>query len=220
MKEALSMAEYAFESDEVPVGCVYVHKGEVIAKGMNDTNRSLCGHRHAEFLGIESILKEYPQTVFEETDLYVTVEPCVMCASALRQLKIQAVYFGCANDRFGGCGSVYSINTDDAVERPYRAYPGFYREEAIMLLRRFYIQENEKAPKAKTKKSRELKHEFLPLDYTKYIKSESEFIELYGEDQLHVYHRSLKLIHGHGENENEKSPKKRKMSIEQPQIRA
>lgn len=144
-------------------------------------------------MAIEQILKYHPATIFEETDLYVTVEPCVMCASALRQLNIRSVYFGCANDRFGGCGSVMNINSDEGIERPYRAYPGFYREEAIMLLRKFYIQENEKAPTPKGKKSRELKTEFLPLDYSKYVESEDEFIKLYGKEQLHIYRDSLKL---------------------------
>ncbi|KAK9454316.1 cytidine deaminase-like protein [Dipodascopsis uninucleata] len=183
MKRALELATLALESDEVPVGCVYVHNGEAIAEGMNDTNRSLCGTRHAEFLGIETILKTHPATIFEEVDLYVTVEPCVMCASALRQLKIRAVYFGCANDRFGGCGSVLRINSDSGVERPFPAYPGFYREEAIMLLRRFYLQENEKAPTPKAKKSRELKTDFSPLDLTKYVPP-SEIENLYGRDAL------------------------------------
>lgn len=195
MRIALDMAQIAYDSDEVPVGCVYVHQGKILATGMNDTNRSLCGHRHAEFLGIEKILESYSPLVFEDTDLYVTVEPCVMCASALRQLKIRAVYFGCANDRFGGCGSVLNIHNDPAVERPYRAYPGFYREEAIMFLRRFYIQENDKAPTPKTKKSRELKFDFLPLDYSKYITCEQEFIDLYGEDKIPIYRASLKGNH-------------------------
>lgn len=139
-----------------------------------------------------------------------------MCASALRQLKIRAVYFGCANDRFGGCGSVLSVNTATALERPYRAYPGFFREEAIMLLRRFYIQENEKAPVPKAKKSRELKHEFLPLDYSKYIESEDEFLSIYGEDQLHVYRESVAARSQNDSSEDDytKHPKKRKMSIE------
>ncbi|KAK7205375.1 cytidine deaminase-like protein [Myxozyma melibiosi] len=183
MSSALRMANLAFESDEVPVGCVYVHDGKIIAEGMNDTNRSLCGTRHAEFLGIETILQTHPASIFEETDLYVTVEPCVMCASALRQLKIRAVYFGCANDRFGGCGSVLRINSDEGVERPYPAYPGFYREDAIMLLRRFYLQENEKAPVPKAKKSRELKTDFSPLDLGKYV-PRAEIEQLYGKDAL------------------------------------
>ena len=70
------------------------------------------GTRHAEFLAISSILKSHHPSILQETDLYVTVEPCIMCASALRQYKIRAVYFGCANDRFGGAGGVLSIHSE------------------------------------------------------------------------------------------------------------
>lgn len=98
---------------------------------MNDTNRSLnvrsqdvqfriaCsmsrqGTRHAEFLAIDQVLNTHPPSVFRETDLYVTVEPCIMCASLLRQYNIRAVYFGCSNDRFGGTGGVLSIHSEYA----------------------------------------------------------------------------------------------------------
>ena len=82
-----------------------------------------------------------------------------MCASALRQYKIRKVYYGCSNDRFGGTGGVLSIHSkygchlkfrllltlfSPGVDRPYPVLGGIYREEAIMLLRRFYVQENEK----------------------------------------------------------------------------
>jgi len=70
------------------------------------------GHRHAEFAGIEQILQKYPPSIFKEVDLYVTVEPCIMCASALRQLEIHAVYYGCSNDRFGGCGGVLHCHSE------------------------------------------------------------------------------------------------------------
>lgn len=76
---------------------------------MNETNRSLNGTRHAEFVGIAQILSKHPASVLKQTDLYVTVEPCVMCASVLRQHGIRAAYFGCLNDRFGGAGGVLSI---------------------------------------------------------------------------------------------------------------
>jgi len=89
-------------------------------------------------------MAKHPQSILRDTDLYVTVEPCIMCASALRQYGIRAVYFGCLNDRFGGCGGVMQIHSDPGVDRPYRVYGGLFREEAIMLLRRFYVQENEK----------------------------------------------------------------------------
>jgi tRNA-specific adenosine deaminase 2 len=59
---------------------------------------------------IDDILEKHSAEIFKTTDLYVTVEPCIMCASALRQLGIRNVYFGCANHRFGGCGSVLHVN--------------------------------------------------------------------------------------------------------------
>ena len=72
----------------------------------------LKGTRHAELIAINSILSEYQSSVLHETDLYVTVEPCIMCASALRQYQIRAVYFGCSNDRFGGTGGVLSVHSE------------------------------------------------------------------------------------------------------------
>lgn len=94
------------------------------------------------------------------TTLYVTVEPCIMCASALRQMGIENVYFGCGNDRFGGCGSVLGVNeqfscselkqlftdTNGRLVHPkHPSYPAVgehLRAEAIMILRRFYMTEN------------------------------------------------------------------------------
>lgn len=150
-------AELALASDETPVGCVFVHDGKIIAKGMNGTNVTMnvskhiktsfhsafrpteyprhfnntcsnsiaillsphrdlhltClpskGTRHAEFVALSQILAEHKPDILQETDLYVTVEPCIMCASVLRQFRIRAVYFGCLNDRFGGCGGVMRI---------------------------------------------------------------------------------------------------------------
>ena len=70
------------------------------------------GTRHAEFLAIAELLRTYPRSTLQETDLYVTVEPCVMCASALKQYRIRRVYYGCANDRFGGTGGVLKLHSE------------------------------------------------------------------------------------------------------------
>ena len=159
MREAIDVAERALREGETPVGCVLVLDGLVVATGMNDTNRSLNGTRHAEFLALSEFLSKYDSERLAETDLYVTVEPCIMCASALRQYGIRAVYFGCANERFGGTGSVLALHSDPLQvtgEPPYKVVGGIFREEAIMLLRRFYIQQNDKAPKPRPKKDREL----------------------------------------------------------------
>ncbi|EXJ58719.1 hypothetical protein A1O7_06148 [Cladophialophora yegresii CBS 114405] len=157
MLQAIDTAEQALKEGETPVACVLVYEGEVIARGMNDTNRSLNGTRHAEFLAIAQFCKKFPQVKLKETDLYVTVEPCIMCASALRQYGIRRVYYGCGNDRFGGNGSVLPVNSDKGLEEGYPSYGGIFRKEAIMLLRRFYIQENENAPNPRAKGNRELK---------------------------------------------------------------
>ncbi|KAI0722033.1 tRNA specific adenosine deaminase [Cerioporus squamosus] len=165
MKAAMDMAEEALAAQEVPVGCVFVRDDKIIARARNRTNQLRNATRHAELEAIDEILAdteltpevtEYP---LSNTILYVTVEPCIMCASALRQMGIKEVYYGCDNDRFGGCGSVLGVNT--ALPHPkhpaYRANSGYLRDEAIMILRRFYITENTNAPVPKSKSNRVLK---------------------------------------------------------------
>ncbi|PPQ81076.1 hypothetical protein CVT25_014539 [Psilocybe cyanescens] len=171
MGEAMAMAEEALEAGEVPVGCVFVREGAIIAKARNRTNELRNATRHAELEAIDSILSdkeltpEISQYPLSTTVLYVTVEPCIMCASALRQMGIKEVYYGCANDRFGGCGSVLGVNEElpHPTHPSYSAKGGFCREEAIMILRRFYITENVNAPVPKSKANRVLKTEIIPV---------------------------------------------------------
>lgn len=164
------MAEEALAAGEVPVGCVFVRDGAIIAKARNRTNELRNATRHAELEAIDSILSDRSLTPatsqypLADTTLYVTVEPCIMCASALRQMRIKEVYYGCGNDRFGGCGSVLGVNEmlDHPSHPAYRATGGYLREEAILILRRFYITENTNAPVPKSKANRVLKTEILP----------------------------------------------------------
>ncbi|KAJ1913021.1 tRNA(adenine34) deaminase, partial [Tieghemiomyces parasiticus] len=98
MEAAFEQAEEAYAQGEVPVGCVFVHKGAVIGRGRNQPNATLNATRHAELEAVDQILAltlvdadgsarpTYTAEVFKSCDLFVTVEPCVMCASALRQL--------------------------------------------------------------------------------------------------------------------------------------
>ncbi|KAK0655132.1 cytidine deaminase-like protein [Cercophora newfieldiana] len=279
MREALDMARLALKTNETPVGCVLVYNNRVIAKGMNATNVSRNGTRHAELMAICALLSYSPasdtepsknnspvkasaasmplgtktnqaqpphtetsawgdvdprdghlfpygqklhpsprvnKSIITECVLYVTVEPCIMCASLLRQLGIKKVYFGAVNDKFGGTGGVFRIHTNspytapppplfpssqegkgvarmvveqrsvspnapapadkassqdpsedddrpvDAplpgdggnVERGYEAEGGWGRDEAVTLLRQFYVQENGRAPVPRKKEGR------------------------------------------------------------------
>ena len=156
MKGALNEAEKALNEGEVPVGCVIVYQDKIIGRGHNKTVESRNGTRHAEFEAFDQILNSgYDSSVFAECTLYVTVEPCIMCASALLLLKIKEVYCGCMNDKFGGCGSVYNVHShqdDNHSFRNYVCHGGLYEQEGIDVLKRFYEQENPLAPKPQKKK--------------------------------------------------------------------
>jgi len=166
----MNMAEEALAATEVPVGCVFVRDGRIIARARNRTNELRNATRHAELEAIDEILADRTLTPavtrypLSETTLYVTVEPCIMCASALRQMGIREVFYGCENDRFGGCGSVLGANSKlpHPKHAPYKANGGYLREDAIMVLRRFYITENTNAPIPKSKGNRVLKTNILP----------------------------------------------------------
>ncbi|XP_069454689.1 tRNA-specific adenosine deaminase 2 isoform X5 [Ovis canadensis] len=116
--------------------------------------------RHAEMVAIDQALDwcrrrgRSPSEVFEHTVLYVTVEPCIMCAAALRLMRIPLVVYGCQNERFGGCGSVLDIASADlpSTGKPFQCTPGYRAEEAVEMLKTFYKQENPNAPKSKVRK--------------------------------------------------------------------
>nr|XP_042118201.1 tRNA-specific adenosine deaminase 2 isoform X3 [Peromyscus maniculatus bairdii] len=153
MEEAMRMAKEALENTEVPVGCLMVYNNEVVGKGRNEVNQTKNATRHAEMVAIDQVLdwchqhSHSPAEVFEHTVLYVTVEPCIMCAAALRLMS-------CQNERFGGCGSVLNIASADLPNtgRPFQCIPGYRAEEAVELLKTFYKQENPNAPKSKVRK--------------------------------------------------------------------
>jgi len=116
MKHALTVAQKGLDRGEVPVGCVMVFEGETIAEGHNEVNATLNATRHAEIVAFDNLLC-YCKTknlnvkdVCSKLTLYVTVEPCIMCACALRLTGINHVVYGCDNDRFGGCGSVLDVH--------------------------------------------------------------------------------------------------------------
>ena len=148
MTLALKEARLAMESEEVPVGCVIVSKeGDVVATGGNRTTAERNGTRHCEFVAMESLVCHASLSDFK---LYVTVEPCIMCAAALRLRGLTEVIYGCANDRFGGCGSIYDTHVLQVEDLPVlNVKGGVLGEEAVALLKEFYERGNPKAPECK-----------------------------------------------------------------------
>lgn len=131
----------------------------IVARGRNCTNEKRNATCHAEF---EAILSLPPGlTDLSHLRLYVTVEPCIMCAAALRRLRLCQVYFGCFNERFGGCGSIIPVHRDFIAAEVDPALQltvmGQFRKECVELLRKFYIRENGRAPVPRKKAKRQLK---------------------------------------------------------------
>lgn len=164
MELALKQAKLAFDRLEVPVGCVIVENGVVIASGCNQTSETRNATRHAEMEAIDVLLEQWQKEGldcsqvaqrFSTCDLYVTCEPCIMCAAALSILGFREVYYGCSNDKFGGCGSIISLHEGASPEfsstscesQRFKVTGGILSAEAITLLRSFYEQGNPNAPK-------------------------------------------------------------------------
>lgn len=161
MKEALSVAKTALNLKEVPVGCIIVYNENIIGKGHNLTNIKKNATRHAEFEAIDEALNWCMnnnikhENVFPHCSLYVTCEPCIMCASALKQINLKKWIYGCKNERFGGCGSVLNLMCNDNNNN-FEIVSGIYEDLAINMLKEFYTNENPFAPEPKSKTNRKL----------------------------------------------------------------
>jgi tRNA-specific adenosine deaminase 2 len=97
----------------------------------------------------------YSVEVLQECHLYVTCEPCIMCAAALAEVKIGKVIFGCRNDKFGGCGSILRLHESNSIAPGHLGYPivaGVLKDESIRMLQSFYNRENFHAPECKRKR--------------------------------------------------------------------
>ena len=163
MTKALQVAKRALDVKEVPIGCVIVYNdSEVIGDGHNQTNMLKNPTRHAEFVAIERAMEWCASRqlawsdVFDKSTLYVTCEPCIMCASALRIVNIGSCVYGCSNDRFGGCETVLNVASDGESNqgRNLEFVKGVCEREAITMLQSFYSCENPFAPQPRPKENR------------------------------------------------------------------
>ncbi len=111
MKRAIELAEMARELDEVPVGALIVHKGEIISEAYNTRESSKCATHHAEILAIEGACKRLGGWRLPECTLYVTLEPCPMCAGAIINSRIDRVVFGAYDRRAGAFGTLFDLNS-------------------------------------------------------------------------------------------------------------
>ncbi len=137
MKQALFLAQKAFESGEVPVGALLVQDDQIVAKGYNQVESLKDPTAHAEILAITSACHHLQNWRLEKTVLYVTKEPCLMCAGAILQAKIPKVVFGALDSKEGAAGSHYDVMREHRkifVE----VLPGVCQKEGEALLREFF----------------------------------------------------------------------------------
>jgi tRNA(adenine34) deaminase len=138
MKEALKEASLASEEEEVPVGCVIVHEGRIVARAHNQRERLKDPTAHAEMIAITQAAAALERWRLSGCTVYVTVEPCAMCAGALVLARVDRLVFGALDEKAGACGSLYNIVTDERLNHRTRLTAGVLADEASALLSDFF----------------------------------------------------------------------------------
>lgn len=121
MDEAFELAKKSLDHDDIPVGAVIVKNGEIVGRGYNQKEKLSDATAHAEIIALQDAAKNLGTYHLEDCDMYVTLEPCCMCAGAIINFRLRSVYIGATNDRFGCCGSNLNLldlnlnHTTDAI---------------------------------------------------------------------------------------------------------
>jgi tRNA(adenine34) deaminase len=138
MKYALREAEKAFDNDEIPIGCVIVFRNAIIAKAYNQVETLKDPTAHAEIMAITSASEYLQSKQLLGCSMYVTLEPCVMCAGAIVLSKLENLYFGAYDIKSGACGSVMNITNNKALNHSCNVYGGILDEQCANLLKSFF----------------------------------------------------------------------------------
>lgn len=144
MKEAIKQAKKAARLDEVPIGCVITYQNRIIARGYNRRNTDKSTLAHAEISAIKKASKVIGDWRLEECTLYVTLEPCQMCAGAIVQARIPQVVIGTMNAKAGCAGSVYNLLQEPRFNHQVEVVYDVLREECTTLLTSFFIRLRQK----------------------------------------------------------------------------
>ncbi len=138
MAEALGLAEAAARLGEVPVGAVVIHEGRVIGRGYNLRRQSADPTAHAEVCAIREAAAALGDWRLEETALYVTLEPCAMCAGAIVNARVPLVVYGCDDPKAGAVRTLYTLLEDDRLNHRCEVIPHVLADRASRLLSLFF----------------------------------------------------------------------------------
>lgn len=138
MQFALKEAERALHKDEVPVGAIVVYKNAIIAKGHNQIEMLRDATAHAEMLALTSAAAHLENKFLKECTLYVTMEPCPMCAGAIVLSRIPTLVFGCYDPKMGACGSIVNIAENKKFNHVVHVIGGVLDTECGMIVKEFF----------------------------------------------------------------------------------
>ena len=157
MKEAIRQAKKAWKLEEVPIGCVIVHEGKIIGRGYNRRTTDKNVLAHAEIQAIRKACRKMGDWRLEDCTLYVTLEPCQMCAGAIVQARIPQVVAGCMNPKAGCAGSILNLLQMPEFNHQAELKTGVLEAECAELMKGFFreLREKQKRKKEKEKEQKE-----------------------------------------------------------------
>jgi tRNA(adenine34) deaminase len=141
MQDALNLAEKAYSENEVPVGCIIVQNNKIIGKGYNQTQSLKDPTAHAEVLAITAAAASIKDWRLTDTAIYVTKEPCAMCAGAIINSRISKLIFGAYDEQKGCCGSLYQLCGDRRLNSRASSQGGILEERCESLLKEFFLKQ-------------------------------------------------------------------------------
>ncbi len=138
MRQAIVEAEKAYEKDEVPVGAIIVFDKSIIAKAHNQREMLLDPTAHAEMIAITQASAYLQNWRLSDTTVYITLEPCAMCAGALVQSRVKNLVYGAKDEKYGACESTVNLVNDPRFNHRMNAISGVLEDECSSLLKHFF----------------------------------------------------------------------------------
>lgn len=144
MQKVYKLSKTAYDIDEVPIGCIIVHNDKIIGSGYNRRNSDRNVLSHAEIIAINEACKNLSDWRLEDCTLFVSVEPCSMCAGAILQARVSRVVFGCRNAKAGCCGSILNLLNDERFNHQVEVIEGIMEDEFSSLMKEFFKKRRNK----------------------------------------------------------------------------
>ena len=138
MNEALKEAKKAYLKDEVPVGCVIVKDGKIIARGHNKKEKNKNAILHAEIVALNKAQKKLNDWHLNDCTLYVTLEPCLMCTGAIIQTRIKRVVYGCSDPKGGAIDTVIKIKEVPNLNHSFESISKILEKECSMIIKNYF----------------------------------------------------------------------------------